>query len=100
MKFTIKEDLIKRDRYLYLLAWDAGVTKNKKNWDIFFEEIFIQKIFVVLKLSAFCFEISNFSFPGCCISFILHLLQLVCGIQSMAKFYFTSVHLEFSEGGV
>ena len=58
------------------------------------EKIFIQKIFVVLKLSAFCFEISSFSSPGCCISLILHLLQLVCG---MAQFYFTGGHLEYLE---
>ena len=51
------------------------------------------------KVSAFCFEISSFSFPGYCISFILHLLQLVCDIQSMNQFCFTRVHLEFLEGG-
>ena len=27
------------------------------------------------------------------------LLQLVCGIQSIAQFYFTSVHLDFLESG-
>ena len=59
----------------------------------------MQKVFLVLKLSAFCFEISSFSVPGCCISFILHLLQMVCGIQSIVQFYFTSVPLEFLEGG-
>ena len=38
------------------------------------KKIFIQKIFIVSKLSAFCFGISSFSSPGCCISFILCLL--------------------------
>ena len=56
------------------------------------KNILIQKIFAVLKLRAFCFEISSFSSPGCC---IFHLPQLVCG---MAQFYFTGVHLEFLEG--
>ena len=59
------------------------------------KKIFTQKIFVVLKLRAFCFEISSFSSPGCCISFILHLVQLVSG---MAQFDSTGVHLEFLEG--
>ena len=62
------------------------------------KEMFIQKKFTVLKLSAFCFEISSFSSPSYCISFILHLLQLVCGIQSVAQFYFTGAYLEFLEG--
>ena len=61
-------------------------------------EIFIQKILIVLKLSAFYLEISSFSSPGCCIGFILHLLQLVCGIQSMSQLYFTGAHLEFIVG--
>ena len=59
------------------------------------KKIFIQKIFVVLKLSDFYFEISSFSAPSCCISFILYLLQLVCGIQSIAQSY--EAHLEFIE---
>ena len=58
----------------------------------------MQKIFIVLKLSAFCFEISSFSSLGFYISFILHLLQLVCVIQSMTQFYLTGAHLEFLEG--
>ena len=45
----------------------------------------MQKIFV-LTLSAFRFEISIFTSPGSCISFTLHLLQLVYDIQSMAQF--------------
>ena len=27
---------------------------------------FIQKVFVVIKLGAFCFKISSFCSPGCC----------------------------------
>ena len=61
------------------------------------KKFFIQKLFVVLKLSAFCFEISNSSFPGCCTSFIFHLLQRVCGIKNMAQFYLTGAYLEFLE---
>ena len=79
--------LIQRNRYFYLLNWDPVCLKIKKH-DLFsMKKIFIQKIFVAFKLSAFCFEISSLSSPGCCISFILHLLLLVCGIQSMAQFY-------------
>ena len=59
------------------------------------KKIFMQKIFVVLKLGAYYFEISSFSSPGCFISFILHLMQLVCG---MAQFYFIGALLEFLEG--
>ena len=51
----------------------------------------MQKIFVVLKLSAFSFEISSFSTPGCCINFILDLLQVVGGS-------ILPVHLELLEG--
>ena len=51
-----------------------------------------------LKLNASCFEISSFSSPGSCISFILHLLRVVSGIQSMAQFYFAGAHLDFLEG--
>ena len=62
------------------------------------KKITIQKVFIVLRLSAFCFEIARFSSPGCCISFTLHLLHLVWGIQSMIEFYLTGVHLKFLEG--
>ena len=48
-------------------------------------------MFVVSKLSAFLIEISGFPSPGCCISFILHLLQLV----SKQWLNFTGAHLEF-----
>ena len=40
----------------------------------------MQKMLVVLKRSAY-FEIGSFSFPGSGSSFILHLLQLVCGVH-------------------
>ena len=88
---------LKRNRYFYLLASDPGLPK--KNLHTKRKKTFIQKVFVLLKLSAFCFKISSFSFPGSCINFILHLLQLVSGIQSMVQFYFTRVRLEFLEGG-
>ena len=60
------------------------------------KKITIQKVFIVL--SAFCFDVGRFSSPGCCISFTLHLLHLVLGIQSMIEFYLTGVHLKFLEG--
>ena len=59
------------------------------------KKFFIQKMLVVLKLSVFCFEISNLPSPGCCTSFIFHLLQLVCAIKNMAQSYLTG--LEFLE---
>ena len=58
------------------------------------KKIFIQKALVKLKLNAFCFEISSFSSDRCFISFILYLLQIVCG---MAQVYFTDAQVEFSE---
>ena len=99
MEFTKIEDIIKKNRCFYLFAQGPCLPKNKKIELFSRKKIFKHKVFVVLKLSAFCFEISNFSFPGCCISLLLHLLQLVLGIQSIAQFYFTSVHVEFLEGG-
>ena len=62
------------------------------------KKIFIQKLIAMLKLSDFCFEISSFFSPNRCISFILHLLQLVCDIKSMAQFSFTGSNLEVLEG--
>ena len=59
------------------------------------KKIFMQKIFFVLKLGAYYFEVSSFSSPGCFISFILLLMKLVCG---MAQFYFIGALLEFLEG--
>ena len=40
------------------------------------------------RVIAFCFEISSFSSPGFCFSFISHILQLVC-LASKAQFSFT-----------
>ena len=52
------------------------------------KKIFIKKIFVLFKLNGFRFEISSFSSPGFCFSFILHLPQLVC-VASKASLNFT-----------
>ena len=57
------------------------------------KKISIQKIFFVLKLSAFCFEVTSVSSPGYCINFTLHLLQLVYGSQNMAHFNFAGAQL-------
>ena len=62
------------------------------------KKIIILKIFAVLNLNAFYFEIISFSSPGSSFSLILHLLQLVCGIQITDQFYLTGMHLEFLEG--
>ena len=83
---AIREDLIKKNnRYFYLLASDPGLPKNENFEQLSGKKIF-KKVFAVLKLSAFCFKISSFSFRGCCISFILHLLQLVCGSKGWSSF--------------
>ena len=93
-----REDLIK-NQVLLLVSFRHGLPKNKKIELFLRKKIFIQKVFVVLKLSAFCFKISIFSFPGCYINFILHLSQLVCGIQSMVQLFITRVWIEFLEDG-
>ena len=51
--------LIQRNKYFYLP--DLGLPYIEKIKLFFMKKTFIQKIFVVLKLSAFCFEISSFS---------------------------------------
>ena len=77
----------KKKQVLLLISLRPCFFKNKNYEQFLMKKIFIQKLFVVLKLSAFYFEINSFSSPGCCISLILHLLQLVCAIQSVAQFY-------------
>ena len=90
---TTKEGLNTMKQVFCLLALETGLPKNK-NIELFsMKKIFIKKIFLLLKLSVFCFEINSFCFPDCCISFILQLLQLVYGIQSMTQFYFAGAHL-------
>ena len=44
---------------------DLGLYKNKKLEFFSRKETSTHKVFVVLKLSAFCFEINSFFFPGC-----------------------------------
>ena len=47
---------------LYVTLSDSGLPKNKK-FELFSrKKIFIEKVFVVLKRSAFCFKISSFPF--------------------------------------
>ena len=60
-EFTKKEDLIKTNRYFHLLAYLFGLPKNKKTELFSRKKVFIQNVFVVLKLNSFCFEISGFS---------------------------------------
>ena len=88
-EFRTKKDFNAKKQVLLLIKLRPCLLKKKtKKHNLFsMKKIFIQKKFVAFRLSAFCFEISSFSSPGCCISFILHLLLLVCGIQSMAQFY-------------
>ena len=62
------------------------------------KKIFIQEIFVVLKVSAFYFEISTFSSPDCCISFMLHCIYCSWYVVSNVWLSFTGAHLEFIEG--
>ena len=57
------------------------------------KKTFIQKIFFVLNLVFFVLK--SVVFPLLiAVSFILHFLQLVCG---MAQFYITDVRLDFLE---
>ena len=87
-EFRTKQDFNTKKQVLLLTKLRSCLLKNKRKYDLFsMKKAFMQEIFVVLKLSTFYFEISTFCSPGCCIGFIFHLLQLVCGVQSMAQFY-------------
>ena len=76
-RFTWKKQVL---LCITIRSWLALKQKNRA---IFSDENVHKKVSVVLKLSAFCFDNnSSFSFPLCCISFILHLVQLVFGSKS------------------
>ena len=93
-EFTTKEDFNTKKQVLLLISLRPCLLKSEKYELFSMKKIFIQKIFVVLKLTAFYFEISSF--------FLLLVLVSSCiycswYVLSKAWLNFTGAHLEFTE---